>query len=60
MKRKVQDELPSCLKFLFFRPEADPAVLLAWIENENDLANIHRAARVKRKKGLKLLPKIDF
>jgi len=26
-------------------PEADPAVLLAWIENEIDLANVHRAAR---------------
>lgn len=26
-------------------PEADPAVLLAWIENEMDLANVHRAAR---------------
>ena len=31
----------------FTRPEADPAVLLAWIENDVDLANIHRAARVK-------------
>ena len=31
----------------FIRPEADPAVLLAWIENDVDLANIHRAARVK-------------
>ena len=30
------------------RPEADPAVLLAWIENDLDLANIHRAARVRR------------
>ena len=29
-----------------FRPEADPAVLLAWIEDEADLETIHRAARV--------------
>ena len=36
------------LTYLFkLRPEADPAVLLAWIENDLDLANIHRAARVR-------------
>ena len=36
------------LNYLFkLRPEADPAVLLAWIENDLDLANIHRAARVR-------------
>ena len=29
-----------------FRPEADPAVLLAWIEDEADLETIHKAARV--------------
>ena len=33
--------------FVLLRPEADPAVLLAWIENEMDLANVHRAARVR-------------
>merc|ERR1712227_468935 len=27
------------------RPEADPAVLLSWIENEADLENIHKAAK---------------
>ena len=32
---------------MLLRPEADPAVLLAWIENEMDLANVHRAARVR-------------
>ena len=32
---------------MLLRPEADPAVLLAWVENEMDLANVHRAARVR-------------
>ena len=32
--------------FPFLRPEADPAVLLAWIENPVDLENIHKAAKV--------------
>ena len=30
----------------WFRPEADPAVLLAWIETEEDLTAIHNAAKV--------------
>ena len=29
------------------RPEADPAVLLAWIETKEDLETIHRAAKVR-------------
>ena len=28
------------------RPEADPAVLLAWVETIDDLATIHNAAKV--------------
>ena len=28
------------------RPEADPAVLLAWVETADDLATIHKAAKV--------------
>ena len=28
------------------RPEADPAVLLAWVETADDLAAIHNAAKV--------------
>ena len=28
------------------RPEADPAVLLTWVENESDLQTIHNAAKV--------------
>ena len=28
------------------RPEADPAVLLAWVETADDLATIHNAAKV--------------
>ena len=27
-------------------PEADPAVLLAWVETEEDLTAIHNAAKV--------------
>ena len=29
------------------RPEADPAVLLTWVENESDLQTIHNAAKVR-------------
>ena len=29
------------------RPEADPAVLLAWIETKEDLETLHRAAKVR-------------
>ena len=32
--------------FLNFRPEADPAVLLCWVESESDLTAIHNAAKV--------------
>merc|ERR1712227_757542 len=33
------------LYMIYPGPEADPAVLLAWIENEADLETIHRAAK---------------
>ena len=34
------------LLMIMIRPEADPAVLLAWVETEEDLTAIHNAAKV--------------
>ena len=31
---------------ILISPEADPAVLLAWVETEEDLTAIHNAAKV--------------
>ena len=38
---------PAQSHLSFSRPEADPAVLLAWIETEEDLETIHSAAKVR-------------
>ena len=35
------------LYMIYETPEADPAVLLAWIEDKEDLETIHRAAKVR-------------
>ena len=44
---RAKNYIPKLTYLFKLRPEADPAVLLAWIENDLDLANIHRAARVR-------------
>ena len=33
---------------ILISPEADPAVLLAWVETEEDLTAIHNAAKVMK------------
>ena len=47
MKRIVTySRVSSLYQFSPLRAEADPAVLLSWVENEADLAAIHNAAKV--------------